>query len=231
MAAREVLLDFLAARPVVRAPSWDALGLGVLARVETLLGEPQEALKYHEQALEIAEQRCPAMVLGMILGWYGADLRRMGSPVEAMDRLREAVQLLTVNVDPDELIEALFQLSWTLTDLGSSTTARRRAVEAFCLAQKLGHELDEHRVALLLGSLVMRKREVRRGATEQMMVVVDALERGEGFVAERAEVLMALGDVMVTLQIPQGAKLLQRGREWAYRVGAKGLLPPVQEAT
>ncbi len=204
--------------------------LSLKANVDILRGEAEEGLGQYRRARRLIDWVDDSDRQGILMMRYGRDLRRLDRPVEAQDLLVDALTLLAGGSAPHMWIETLFQLAWTLTDLGSSTQATQRAREAFYFARLLGHKSYEHKAAVLLGSLVLSRQQAQEDAIEKIDAAVDVFSRGEGFVGDRAEVLMALGDLMITLQMKErGPKLLQRGRQMAYKMGAKGLLPPVEE--
>ncbi len=200
------------------------------AHLDVVEGRAADGLRQYEEALGLMESVDNPAVMGSILGDYGADLRRIGSPVEAREVLQDALTYHVRGSSPQQFVEALFQLAWTLTDMGSSSTARSRANEAYRFAQLLGHQAYEQKVALLLGSLILKRRNERDTSADRIERVVEAFERRDDFVVDRAEVLIALGKLMINLKLTdQGPKVLQRGRQLAFRIGATGLLPPVQD--
>lgn len=204
--------------------------LSLKANIDILRGHAEEGLSSYRRAQHLAEMIDDPMIEGRLLVRFGTDLRRLNRPVEAQDILVNALTLLAGSGAADAWIEALFQLAWTLTDLGSSLRARQWAGEAFHFARMLGHQPYEHKSAVLLGSLVLTRQETAENAIEAIDAAVDVFKKGDEFVVDRAEILMALGDLMITLQMKgRGPKLLQRGRQMAYEMGATGLLPPVKE--
>ncbi|WP_158542314.1 serine/threonine-protein kinase PknK [Lujinxingia litoralis] len=203
-----------------------ASALASLAHVQVLTGQAALGLKTYQQAIEQADRLGERGLRGEVLTCYGADLRRIGSPVESRDALLEALEHLVSSERSWATIEVLFQLAWTLSTLGNRSDARRRASEAYCLAQRLGHRPCEEKIALFLGGLVLRGRAERVLGAEQLNRVALAFDGRDDYRVERAELLMATGDLMIELQCSEyGARLLQRGREQAFRMGAHGLLP------
>ncbi|RVU48492.1 serine/threonine protein kinase [Lujinxingia sediminis] len=203
-----------------------ASALGSLAHVQLLCGQSALGLKSYQQAIEMADRLGDEGLRAEVLTGYGADLRRIGSPVESRDALLEALDLALQAERAWVVIEALFQLAWTLATLGNRSDARRRGSEAFRLAQELGHRASEEKIALFLGGLVLRSRAEQDIGAEQLERVALAFDAREDYRVERAELLMATGDLMIELQLADvGARLLQRGRNQAFRMGAHGLLP------
>ncbi len=201
-----------------------------MARLDAVQGRSEKAMQTFERAEQLAGTRGDPVAKGTVLLYHGTELRRMEKPVEAQKLLSNSLLLLAGSDAPHHFIEVLFQLSWVLADLGSSTQSRRRAQQAMYFANRLGHPGYREKVAILLGSLMLSNREVKAGLVEQIESTVKAFERREDFVVDRAEILMSLGDLMITLQLKElGPALLQRGRQVAYECGATGLLPPVEE--
>lgn len=219
-------------KELIRSPDHCAEMLRRKGRIENALGNCREALMAYEEGIQHLKEHGDSLVMGALLGDYGADLRRMGSPVEARRTLREALVFLAESERPDLFAEALFQLGWTLTDLGSNSTARRRVNEAFRFAELLGQHCQQHRIAAFLGTLVIRRQEERSFTVEKVLAVLEILERCDDHVVERAEILIELGEMFIAMHLAeQGPKILQRGRQLAYQIGAGGLLPPVVEET
>lgn len=200
------------------------------ARFAALHGDAGEALSAYRRARKLAQRTGDPVMEGTVLLYYGTDLRRMDSPVEAREALTKALSRLAGARAPHHFVEVLFQLAWTLVDLGSSSLAKQRALQARYFARRLGHRPFQQKIDVLLGSLVLTRREVEEGAIDGLEQAIEAFDRGDDFAVQRAEILMELGDLMITLQMKQqGPALLQRGRQAAYEIGASGLLPPVEE--
>jgi len=197
-----------------------------LAHVQIISGQSALGLKTYQQTIEMADRLGQDGLRGEVLTCYGADLRRIGSPVESRDALLEGLELALESERSWVSIEALFQLAWTLSTLGNRSDARRRASEAYRFAQQLGHRPFEEKIALFLGGLVLRGRAEQELGAEHLERVALAFDAREDYRVERAELLMATGDLMIELQCSEvGARLLQRGRDQAFRMGAHGLLP------
>lgn len=210
--------------------AWKPLAIAARAHVACLLGKSDEVQNLYEDALESVDSRRHRDALGWILASYGADLRRLGSPMEAWEQLKGALPILAVAQMPDFFIEALFQLCWTLIDMGSSSTSRRRANEALCLAHMLGHPVLEHKIALLVGSFLLRRRGDQEASAARLAHLAETLERQESYLVDRAELLIAMGELMIDLQLTgYGPRCLQKGRQLAFQIGAQGLLPPVED--
>ncbi len=199
------------------------------ATIDALRGAQTKALQGFERARTFAEATDDAVVLGTVLVEYGVTLRRLDSLVEAQELLFEALPLLLGREVPDQFVEALFQLAWIRTDLRGAKSAWRRALEAAYLARRLGHRSHRRKLQLLLGRLALTDRQSHPGGAREFDEAVEAFDRGEYFPIDRAEILMAVGDLMITLQMTdRGPLLLQKGRQMAYEMGANGLLPPVE---
>ena len=201
-----------------------------VGRLATVLGHSKDALRVYEEAMALLRGETWMTELGALLLDYGSDLRRMGSPIEARRTLHQALLTLADGERPDLFTEALFQLAWTLSAMGSHSASRRRANEAFRFAELLGHTFYEHKTAVLLGSLVTRRREKRETTLDNIERVLEVLESCDCHLIDQAEVFIGLGEILIDLKvIDRGPKILQRGRQMAYQVGAKGFLPSVVE--
>lgn len=195
----------------------------------TVLGDYRGALEHYQEAIHCCEEQADAGSVGALYLSYGADIRRMGSPGEAKRMIRKALGHLAKGERPDLFTEALFQLAWTLSAMGSHSSSRRRANEAFRFAELLGHNFYEHKSAILLGSLVIRRRENRSGTLERIDRVLEVMESSDQHLLDQAEVLVGLGEILIELQVAErGPRILQRGRQLAYQIGAQGFLPAVK---
>jgi eukaryotic-like serine/threonine-protein kinase len=196
-----------------------------------LVGDEVKATKAFLESRKLAEKIDDASVEGMIWLAYGTYLRRQSSAIDAREALLNALELLADAEEVSLFVEALFQYAWTLTALGSGEEARKRANEAYCFARLIGHRAYEQKIAVMLGSLGLngRSTETANSRVGQIVKVIEHFDRGDDFAIDRAEILMALGDLMITLQQKEvGPKMLQRGRQLAFKCGAKGLLPPME---
>ncbi len=201
------------------------------AQLIALTGDDIRGARAFLRARQLAEQIEAPDIEGMIWLAYGTYLRRQPSAVDAREALLNALDLLVDTEEVTLFVEALFQYAWVLTALGSSGVARKRANEAYCFARLLGHRTYEQKIAVMLGSLGLNSRssDEARSRVCQIVKVIEHFDRGDDFAIDRAEVLMALGDLMITLQQKEaGPKILQRGRQLAFKCGARGLLPPVE---
>ncbi len=200
------------------------------ATIDALRGEESTAIRGYERARKLAESAGDPVVEGVVLVEYATALRRMGSLVEAQELLLQALPLLMGREAPHQFVEALFQLAWIRTDLRGATSARRRSLEADYLARRLGHRAHRRKLFVLLGRLALADQRTGNDVMGEFDDAIEAFDRGEYFPIDRAEILMALGDLMITLQMTdRGPTLLQKGRQMAYEMGANGLLPPVEE--
>ncbi len=204
--------------------------MGVWARLELLRGEEQEAFDSYARALTLLESNPSAAHRAVLLAWKGADLRRVGRPIQSRRTLRRALSILVETGPPDEVVDTLFQLAWTLAELDQRHEAFSRAYEALTLAEKLGHRTYLQKIALLLEGVRLRDDSDNEATLSRIDELVETFGGGDEFVAGRAELLMALGNLMIALQLKErGPQLLQRGRQIAFNIGATGLLPPVED--
>ncbi|MBA2664541.1 MAG: serine/threonine-protein kinase PknK [Bradymonadaceae bacterium] len=177
------------------------------AHLRLLGGHVAEGFEFYNEAIEVASP-LGATSLGAVLASYGGDLRRVGRVNEAIEALVDAIEMLREGDEPEEWIRGLLELANCHADRGDLSEARKRGVEASCFAQRLNHRPLEQKIALFLGSLVLRGRGDASKALDSVALVIASFSKREDFALDRAEALIALGSVAV------GAGLTEHGQIW-----------------
>jgi len=204
--------------------------LDTTAQLHLLRGRRDKALKTFRRARNRAKSGDDRSVEARVLLNYGIALRRLDSPTEAAETLRDALPVLARRGRPDELIGLLLQLAWTFVELGAVSKAHKRADEAHCLTRRLNHTPYRQLIDVFRSGLALRASSGDDEAIDEVEHLVNSVDHADDFVVDRAELMMALGDLMIALQCrDRGPKLLQRGRQIAFEIGARGLLPPMEE--